>query len=77
MTPGWQIDGGAGQTGDAVAVGGDLLAALQNSYQNDGVDSALAVGVISTSGPTGQSFAAQYDFIDVFSGTLADEFMIA
>ncbi len=76
VTPGWKVSGEAGQTGDAVTVSGDLLAALLGTYENDGVDSALAVGVNSTNGG-GDPFAAQYDFINVFAGTLADEFSIA
>ncbi|MEM6890687.1 MAG: malectin domain-containing carbohydrate-binding protein, partial [Pseudomonadota bacterium] len=74
VTPGWRIDGSAGETGESITVGGDVLAAIQGTYQNQGQDSAMAVGVIATSGPTGNDFAANYDVIDVFAGTLADEF---
>ncbi len=74
VAPGWQIDGGAGETGAGITVGGDILAAIQGTYQNDGHDSALAVGVMATNGPTGDGFAAQYDFIDIYAGSLADHF---
>ena len=74
VTPGWTVDGGPGQIGQTIDVGGDVLAAIRDAYQNGGQDSAMAVGVIASHGDTGTPFAAQYDYIDIFAGSLADQF---
>ena len=74
VTPGWTVDGGPGRIGQTIDVGGDVLDAIRDAYQNGGQDSAMAVGVIASHGDTGTPFAAQYDYIDIFASTLADQF---
>ena len=81
VTPGWTVDGGRGQIGAAIEIDHDgvddhLLEAILGTYQNEGQDSAMAVGVMASHG-TGTPFAAQYDYIDIFGGNLVDAFSIA
>ncbi len=75
VIPAWQIDGGTLETGTAItlATGSKILAAIQGTYQNGSVDSGLAVGVISTHSTTNTPFAAQYDHINVYAGSLPQQ----
>ena len=66
VQPKYAIDGGIVNTlGSPVTLAGDLLAAVQGSYQINGTDSALAVGIIATSTGPGPEFNAQWDLIEV------------
>ena len=75
VTPAWQVDGGTLETGAAItlASGSSILSAIEGTYQNAGVASAMAVGVIATHGSTNTPFSARYDHVNVYAGSLADQ----
>ena len=75
VTPAWQVDGGSLQTGPAITLdsGSSILSAIRGTYQNGSEPSAMAVGVIATHGTTGKPFSAQYDHINVYAGSLANQ----
>lgn len=51
--------------GNPVTLSGDLLDVVQGNYQINGVDSALAVGLIATSFGNAEPFAASWDYFGV------------
>lgn len=71
VRPSWQYTTSAGKTlsgaGDAVAVGGDVLAAIKGAYTNGGLESGLAVGVIATHYGTTSPIEASYDSLAVYA----------
>ena len=75
VAPGWQVDGGALETGATIALGSGspILAAIQGMYLNQGRSSAMAAGVIATHGATGAPFSAQYDHLNVYAGSLLEQ----
>ena len=72
VTPSWEYTTSGGQlmsgTGNSIAVSGNVLAAIQGTYLNQGVDSGLAVGAINTHWRASSPIEASYDHFAVFSG---------
>lgn len=66
IQPKYSIDGGLPiNAGPTITVSGSSLNALQGTYQVNGLASKLAVGFISTSTGSGQTFAATWDFVNI------------
>lgn len=59
-------NGPAMALGSPLTTSGNLLAAIQGSYQISGIPMALATGVLASSG-TGLDFIANWDFMEVYS----------
>ena len=79
VQPKYVRDGGTTvYIGLPISVGGDLLAAIQGTYEiQSGVSSAMAVGLISTSNGAGPVFNATWDHIEVTADPVVtiDEWM--
>jgi hypothetical protein len=75
VTPSWEYTTSGGQLmsgiGDPIAVSGDgdVLAAIQGTYLNQGSPSSLAVGAINTNANATSTIQASYDHFAVFSGS--------
>jgi hypothetical protein len=71
VTPSWQYTASDGTpysgVGNTITVTGDVLAAIQGTYTNQGLASGLAVGTISTHFNASQPITASYDHIAVYA----------
>ena len=71
VTSSWEYTASDGKiysgVGKAVTVTGDVLAAIRDNYTNNGVESGLAVGVISTHYNASSPIEASYDHFAVYA----------